>query len=168
MFLKENNIKDLAELDRMIDEMKEKINSKEQEISNIKNQISAKYDIINSLRIYWQYKPLADEARSITDKDKRKEFMQQHKEQMDKFKKAIDIMNTAKEEYGGKIPKSEQLHKEIDILNEKKDDMISENVKPKEELKRLINVKYNTDWSVGNISEKEIKVKKQVKDLKNK
>ena len=168
MFLKENNIKDFAELDRMIDEMKEKINSKEQDISNIKSQISAKYDIINSLRIYWQYKPLADEARSITDKDKRKEFMQQHKEQMDKFKRAIDIMNTAREEYGGKIPNSEQLHKEIDILNEKKDDMISENVKPKEELKRLINVKYNTDWSVGNISEKEIKVKKQVKDLKNK
>lgn len=98
------------------------------DILSIKSDIAEKYAIMSSREVYLQYKPLADEARSITNKDKRKDFMQQHKEQMDKFKRAIDIMNTAREEYGGKIPDSEQLKDEVKKLKEREKQLIQKNI----------------------------------------
>lgn len=157
-FLMKNNIQSYEELEKRIIDLIEKSNEESKKISGIKSEISAKYDIINSSRIYWQYKPLADEARHIADKEKRAEFMQQHKEQMDKFKKAIDIMNSAKEKYG-KMPSSEQLHREIDKLNEQKEDFIVENNKIKRQIRLLENVRYNLEMEGVNTEPETLKEK---------
>ncbi len=142
VFLKNNGIHSIEDLNKKINELQEKRNSQLKEVSAIKGEISAKYDIVNSLRIYWQYKPLAYELRKIKVEKEQEKFLEQHTEEIGKFKNAIEIINNAKDK-NGNIPKADQLYNEVEKLNEIKEKILSENKKVKEELQLFENAKHN-------------------------
>ncbi|MBR1442118.1 MAG: hypothetical protein IJ583_01120, partial [Firmicutes bacterium] len=142
MLLSENGITSIAQLDKFIDDIKAEDKKEKNRIAQIKHQISDKFDVINSKKDYWRYKPIAEKARSIKDVDKREEFMQEHKDELDKMKNAIAIMNSAKDP-DGNLPTKEEIYAEIEKLNEVKEHLISQNEITQERLTRFENARYN-------------------------
>lgn len=78
--------------------------------------------------------------------------MQEHKSEMEKFKKAIEVMNKAKNE-NNDLPKSNILYSEIEKINEIKEELIKKNKATQSLLKKYKNAEYNIH--LNEISDKE-------------
>ena len=140
--LSENGITSIEQLDKFIEDIKAEDKKEKNRISQIKRQISKKFDVINSKKAYWRYKPIAVKARSIKNTDERAAFIEEHKEELEKMKAAIVIMNNAKDS-DGNLPAKEEIYTEIERLNEAKEHLISNNELTQERLTRFENARYN-------------------------
>lgn len=146
-FLESNNINSYEELIDRINNIKNISSSDKNKIDEIQSKINDKNKIINAIKIYWQYKPIADQVRDIKDIPERNIFKEKNKDKLDRLKKAIEIMNNSK--INGELPKVNILNSEINNLLEDKN-LIYEHLKnTKKELVQFENIKYNLDEMIG-------------------
>ena len=68
--------------------------------------------------------------------------MQEHKDELEKMKAAIVIMNNAKDN-NGDLPTKEEIYAEIEKLNEVKEHLIANNEVTQEKLLKFENARYN-------------------------
>ncbi len=94
--LSEKGIKSIEELKAKLEKCQKQADINNQNIQNINTQISEKKEIIKSRRTYWQYKPVITELCKIRLPDEREKYKAENQFKIDRYNKAVEIMNRSK------------------------------------------------------------------------
>lgn len=164
-YLNENGIKSLDELNAKLEKSQKQAVINNQNIQNINTQISEKKEIIHSLRMYWQYKPVVTELRKIKSPNEQEQYKAKNKKQLDGYNKSVEIINRSKKP-DGTIPKAVDLNLEIEKLEMLKNSIIARQNKVKAELSVYENLKYNINQILSKDSIQEQTQKNNNRKLK--
>ncbi len=146
-FVDKTNIKSYAELQEKILEIQAQIDKGDKEARQLNIQISEKRSIINSIQTYWQYKPVAEQLRSIKDTESREKFSEEHRKEISRFKAAICILNASKD-IDGNLPKKSALLSQINELERQRINVINQNKQLKKDLTNYQNIEFNIIKSI--------------------
>ena len=147
--MNEKGIKSVAELDAQLKKCQNQVDIGNQNIQNINTQISEKKEIIKSYRSYWQYKPIISDMQKIKSSDEREKFKAENQFRIDKYNKAVEIINRSKNP-DGSSPKAADLNMEIERLEILKNNIVIRQNKVKSELASYENLKYNIEQILDN------------------
>ena len=163
--LSEKGIKNIEELKAKLEKCQKQADINNQNIQNINTQISEKKEIIKSRRTYWQYKPVIAELWKIKSLDEREKFKAENQFQIDKYNKAVEIMNRSKNS-DGTVPETSDLNLEIERLETLKNNILIRQNKVKAELSSYENLKYNIERILDNDISNEHKERKKENAVK--
>lgn len=141
-YLKENNINSYEELLLKISDTQEQTDKLRQKLKTISAKISGNREIVKAMHSYWQYKPVFVKSRSINNTDEQKAYNAKYSNEINRYKRAVEIINNAKLP-GGFLPKSNTLNAEIQRYQNIKDDILRKLEKTELQLSNYLNIKEN-------------------------
>ena len=163
--LSEKGIKSIEELKAKLEKCQKQADINNKNIQNINTQISEKKEIIKSRHTYWQYKPVIAELWKIKSLDEREKFKAENQFQIDKYNKAVEIINRNKNP-DGTAPETADLNLEIERLETLKNNILIRQNKVKAELSSYENLKYNIERILDNNISNEHKERKKENNVK--
>lgn len=163
--LSEKGIKSIEELKAKLEKCQKQADINNQNIQNINTQISEKKEIIKSRWMYWQYKPVIAELWKIKSLDEREKFKAENQFQIDKYNKAVEIMNRSQNPNGTALETAD-LNIEIERLETLKNNILIRQNRVKAELSSYENLKYNIERILDNNISNEHKERKKENTVK--
>ena len=132
--LSEMGIQGVDELKAKIEELEEQVDNDSRSIEIIADRIKSDRDYIGALRNYWRLKPIYTEYKAIKSDADKEIFMLDHRQDVEDYKRVVDIINSARA--NGMSKDTASIKADIEADEQKKAKISEQQEKRKEELQK--------------------------------